>query len=103
MKLVFFGAGIFDTTAGKIFSIPIPFFALTSIISFASISNNSVISFLISSIFAEGKSILFITGINLSPRFFARVVCAILWASIPCVASITNIAPSQADNYLETS
>ena len=65
------------------------------------------ITFSISSItfsgLAFGKSILLITGIISKSLSIAKYTLASVWASIPCDASTTNIAPSQAAKLLDTS
>ena len=52
---------------------------------------------------ALGKSILFITGSISKLLSSARYTLAKVWASTPCTASITNIAPSHAANDRDTS
>ena len=52
---------------------------------------------------ALGKSILLTTGTISSPLSTARYVFARVCASMPCDASTTRIAPSQAANERETS
>ena len=63
----------------------------------------SSISFLTSAGRAAGRSILLTTGRTSSPLSTARYVFASVWASMPCEASTTSTAPSQADKLRETS
>ena len=63
----------------------------------------SSISSLTSSILAEGRSILFITGIISKSCSIAKYVLAKVWASTPWVESTTSKAPSHAANDLDTS
>ena len=84
-------------------SIPIPFLALVKTISSSlnpSVSINSLFTFSGS---AFGRSILLITGIIVKLLSRARYKLASVWASIPCAASTTKIAPSQAAKLLDTS
>ena len=45
---------------------------------------------------ADGRSILLRTGMSVRFSRSARWTLASVWASMPCVASTTRIAPSQA-------
>ena len=63
----------------------------------------SSISFLTFSGSALGRSILLITGMISRPLSSAKYTLAKVWASIPCAASTTKIAPSQAAKDRETS
>ena len=49
-----------------------------------------------SSVRAEGRSILLMTGMMLRSASNAWYRLARVWASMPCVASTTSTAPSQA-------
>ena len=60
-------------------------------------------SFVTFSTSAFGRSILLITGIIVKLLSSAKNKLASVWASIPCAASTTNIAPSQAARLLDTS
>ena len=90
-------------TLFNILSTPSPVLALTSITSSSTTSKKSIRSFLTAGISAEGKSILLMIGIIFKPKSLARFVCAMLWASIPWVASTINSALSHADSYRDTS
>ena len=83
--------------------IPTPFLALQRIISSSLNPKLSINSFFTLSISALGKSILFITGIIVKSFSIARYRLARVWASIPCAASTTSSAPSQAARLLDTS
>ena len=84
-------------------STPKPDFALTLNISFWLISRSSDKSFFTASTSADGKSILFITGMIIRFSSLAILKWAIVWASRPWVASTKSITPSHADKDLETS
>ena len=80
-----------------------PLFADTAGQSSAGIPITSSISALTPSISAEGRSILLITGTISRLLSTARYALASVCASIPCVASTTRSAPSQAFSERETS
>ena len=83
-------------------SIPTPVLAEVSTTSSFEkpIFSNSVNTFSTS---ALGRSILLITGIIFKLLSKARYKLARVWASIPCAASTTNNAPSQAARERDTS
>ena len=82
---------------------PKPVFALVKIISSLLNPSTSLNSFFTLSTSALGKSILFITGIIVKSFSKAKYTFASVCASIPCAASTTKIAPSQAAKLLDTS
>ena len=98
-----FGHGILSITASSNLSIPKPVFALVKIISSSLNPSTSLSSFFTLSTSALGKSILFITGIIVKSFSKAKYTFASVCASIPCAASTTKIAPSQAAKLLDTS
>ena len=89
------GAGILVTICSRTSSILIPFLA--------DISGASSISSITLSGSALGRSILLITGNTSRSWSNARYTLASVCASIPCAASTTSIAPSQAASALDTS
>ena len=52
---------------------------------------------------AAGRSILFSTGMISRSASSARYRLAIVWASMPCAASTSRMAPSQAFSARDTS
>ena len=80
-----------------------PAFADASTASEASRPITSSISCLTRSGSALGKSILLITGTISKSLSSAKYTFASVCASIPCAASTTRIAPSQAARLRETS
>ena len=80
-----------------------PFLADISGASCASIPITSSISSITLSGSALGRSILLITGNTSRSWSNARYTLASVWASIPCAASTTSIAPSHAESALDTS
>ncbi len=52
---------------------------------------------------ALGRSILFSTGMTCKSASSARYRFASVWASIPCAASTSRTAPSQAASERDTS
>ncbi len=97
------GGGIRCMIDSRISCIPIPAFALASVASVASMPTISSISLFTLSGSAEGRSILFITGMSSSPESTAKYALATVWASTPWEASTTSSAPSQASRLLDTS
>ncbi|CKF97900.1 Uncharacterised protein [Streptococcus pneumoniae] len=97
------GAGTFSTICSKISSIPIPAFAEASTASDASNPITSSTSWRTRSGSALGKSILLITGKISKLLSSAKYTFANVCASIPCAASTTRIAPSQAAKLRDTS
>ena len=75
---------------------PVPSLALARITSSRGIARTFSSSSMIVSGSAEGRSILLRTGISVRFSLSARWTLASVCASIPCVASTTRIAPSQA-------
>ena len=97
------GAGIRATTASRMSSIPIPFFALALTASSPGIARMSSICFTTVGMSALGRSILLITGIRVSPCLLARCTLATVCASTPWAASTIRSAPSQAARERDTS
>ena len=97
------GAGILVTICSNTSSILIPFFAEILGASCASMPITSSISSITLCGSALGRSILLITGNTSRSWSSARYTLARVCASIPCAASTTSIAPSQAASALDTS
>ena len=94
---------MFLTIDASISSIPMPAFALASTASSAGMASSSSSSDFTFGMSAFGRSILFMTGTSFKLRVFAIWALAIVCASMPCEASITSRAPSDAISDLETS
>ena len=97
------GAGISVTTFFSTCSILSPFFAETAGQSSAGMPITSSISSRTRSTSADGRSILLMTGTISRSLSTARYALAIVCASMPCVASTTSSAPSQALSARDTS
>ena len=105
------GGGTRSTIASSSSSHPVPSFAETKRTSSREKPITSTSSCATRSGSAEGRSILFTTGMIVSPLpFAAPVSCpsamytfASVCASIPCEASTTSSAPSQAASARDTS
>ena len=97
------GGGIRSTIASSTSSMPSPVFAeMRSTCSGVS-PTRSAISAAVASGSACGRSILFTTGTISRSFSIARYAFATVCASIPCAASTTSSAPSQACSERETS
>ena len=75
---------------------PIPSLALARMTSSRGMARTFSSSSMIVSGSALGRSILLRTGMRVRFSRMARWTLARVWASMPCVASTTRIAPSQA-------
>ncbi len=80
-----------------------PSLALAKTASSAGMARSSSSSNFAFGISELGRSILFITGINFKLSILAMWAFAMVCASIPCEASMTRRAPSEAIKERETS
>ena len=90
------GGGTRWTIASRISGTPVPSLAEASSTSSRGMARTFSSSSMTTSSWAEGRSILLRTGMIVRFWLSARWTLASVWASIPCVASTTRIAPSQA-------
>src|SRR5262245_34872557 len=97
------GDGIRSTIASRTSSTPTPVFAEMRSTRSGSSPSRSPSSFAAPSGSACGRSILFAAGTISSPPSIARYAFASVCASIPCAASTTSSAPSQACSERDTS
>ena len=84
------------TMASRISGTPVPSLAEASSTSSRGMARTFSSSSITTSGWADGRSILLMTGISVSPWARARCTLASVWASMPWAASTTRIAPSQA-------
>jgi hypothetical protein len=97
------GGGTSRTTRSSSSWMPVPSFAETGSTEAASKPSTSSISSAARTGSAAGRSILFATGTMARSAPTARYAFASVCASMPCDASTTRIAPSQACSARDTS
>ena len=90
------GGGTRATMASRISGTPVPSLAEASRTSSRGMARMFSSSSITRSGWAEGRSILLMTGTMTSPWASARCTLASVWASMPWAASTTSTAPSQA-------